>query len=130
MAETANLEELLLKTVRSLPQSQQEAVLNFARSLQNSASETVPPLNRSLQELAKLPLAERAKVLSAYLPATAQDFLTDLELTEFSVLDAEDWEETMSAMANDPEIQAELASINAEFVITELDSEIYKNLLP
>ncbi len=93
MAETIDLEELLLKTVRSLPQTQQEAVLNFARSLQTSASETLAPLDRSLQELAKLPLSERANLLSAYLPATAQDFLTNAELTEFSVLDSEDWED-------------------------------------
>ena len=39
MAEIADLEGTLLETVRSLPQSQQEAVLNFARSLsQNLAS--------------------------------------------------------------------------------------------
>lgn len=99
MAETVDLEELLLKTVRSLPQAQQEAVLNFARSalaeisarsLQSPTSETLAPFDRSLQELAKLPLTDRAKLLSAYLPATAQDFLSDAELTEFSALDAED----------------------------------------
>lgn len=44
------------------------------------------------QQLAKLPLAQRHKLLSAYIPATAQDFLTDSELT-FSVLESEDWED-------------------------------------
>jgi len=96
MAETANLEETLLATVRSLPQAQQEAVLDFARSLQATDSETLAPLNLSLQQLAKLPLTERHKLLSAYIPATAQDFITDSELTEFSVLDFEDWEDDES----------------------------------
>jgi hypothetical protein len=102
MAEAANLEETLLATVRSLPQAQQEAVLNFARFLRSCAlreplqptpSEMPAPLNLSLQQLAKLPLAERHKLLSAYIPATAQDFLTDSELTEFSVLDSENWDD-------------------------------------
>jgi len=93
MAEATSLEETLLAAVRSLPQAQQEVVLDFARSLQPTSSETLAPLNLSLQQLARLPLTERHKLLSAYIPATAQDFLTDSELTEFSVLDSEDWED-------------------------------------
>ncbi len=96
MTETANLEETLLATVRSLSPVQQQAVLSFARSLQPAASQTLTPLNLSLQQLAKLPLSERYRFLSAYIPATAQDFVTDAELTEFSVLDFEDWEDDQS----------------------------------
>ena len=46
----------------------------------------------SLQEIASLSLAERHKILEPFIAATAEDFLNDLELTEFSVLDGEDWE--------------------------------------
>jgi len=46
----------------------------------------------SLQEIAKLPVAERHNIISPYIAATPEDFLTDSELTEFSVLDGEDWE--------------------------------------
>jgi hypothetical protein len=90
MAEAANLEQTLLETLRSLSQAQQETVLNFARSLREHPTEQ--PLNLSLQQIAKLPIVERHKLLAAYIPATAQDFLTDPELTEFSILDTEDWE--------------------------------------
>ncbi|NJR72901.1 MAG: hypothetical protein HC773_02760 [Scytonema sp. CRU_2_7] len=46
----------------------------------------------SLQEIAKLPVEERHKLLAPYVAATAEDFFNDPELTEFSVLDGEDWE--------------------------------------
>ena len=46
----------------------------------------------SLQEIAKLPVTERHQILAPFIAATAEDFLTDPELTEFSVLDGEDWE--------------------------------------
>jgi hypothetical protein len=91
MTETANLEQTLIETVRSLTNAKQEAVLSFARSLQPHNTEQ--PLTLSLQQLAKLPISERNQILSAYIPATAQDFLDDPELTEFSVLDAEGWED-------------------------------------
>lgn len=100
MAETVNLEQTLLETVRSLPPSQQEAVLNFARSLGTSQSESfsshaqqTPPLTLSLQEIAKLPIRDRNQLLATYVAAMAEDFETDPELTEFSVLDTEDWED-------------------------------------
>lgn len=89
MAETADFEQML-ETWRSLSQAQQEAVLNFARSLQ--ATTTKQPLNISLQQIAKLSVAQRHKILAAYIPDTAQDFLTDSELTEFSIIDTQDWE--------------------------------------
>jgi hypothetical protein len=94
MGNIANLEQTLLETVRSLPPSQQEAVLDFARSLANDASPSeLPPLLLSLQQIAKLPIQERDRILSPYVAAMVEDFQTDPELTEFSVLDAEDWEE-------------------------------------
>ncbi|MEQ8381098.1 MAG: hypothetical protein RH949_01850 [Coleofasciculus sp. A1-SPW-01] len=46
----------------------------------------------SLSEIAQLPIAERHKIIASLIPATADDFLTDPDLTEFSVLDGEDWE--------------------------------------
>ncbi|TVP66445.1 MAG: hypothetical protein EA343_01365 [Nodularia sp. (in: Bacteria)] len=46
----------------------------------------------SLQEIAQLPVAERHKILVPFIAATAEDFLNDPELTEFAVLDGEDWE--------------------------------------
>jgi hypothetical protein len=93
MAETVNLEQTLLETVRSLPPSQQEAVLNFARSLTIDTQQDPPPLTMSLQEIAKLPICDRNQLLAPYVAAMAEDFQTDPELTEFSVLDTEDWEE-------------------------------------
>lgn len=35
--------------------------------------------------------------------------------------DSEDMEEDLAAMASDPDIQAELAAINEEFAVTEMD---------
>ncbi|WP_174712035.1 hypothetical protein [Nostoc sp. TCL240-02] len=46
----------------------------------------------SLRETAQLPLEERHKILEPFIVAIAEDFLNDPELTEFSVLDGEDWE--------------------------------------
>jgi hypothetical protein len=101
MSETVNLEQTLLETVRSLSPSKQEAVLHFARSLKTSQSESLsshtqqnpPPLTLSLQQIAKLPVRDRNQLLTPYVFAMAEDFQTDPELTEFSVLDTEDWED-------------------------------------
>ena len=41
----------------------------------------------SLQEIARLPVAERHRLLASSIAATAEDFANDPELTEFSVLD-------------------------------------------
>jgi hypothetical protein len=46
----------------------------------------------SLKEIASLSLVERHKILKPFIAATAEDFLNDPKLTEFSVLDGEDWE--------------------------------------
>jgi hypothetical protein len=50
------------------------------------------PSSYHKREIASLPIAERHKILAPFIPATAEDFLTYPELTEFSVLDGEDWE--------------------------------------
>jgi hypothetical protein len=45
-----------------------------------------------MRQLAKMPLTERHQYLAPYIPKIAEDFLNAPELTEFCVLDAEDWE--------------------------------------
>ncbi|MEK0181993.1 MAG: DUF2281 domain-containing protein [Oscillatoriales cyanobacterium] len=108
MAETINFEQAVLENLRQLPTEKQEEVLDFVQFLvqkalhkkqlpresseSNSSSTTQPPLKLSLREIARLPIAERHKILAPYITATAEDFLIYPELTEFSVLDGEDWE--------------------------------------
>ncbi len=46
----------------------------------------------SLRELIKLPLTERHRLLSPFVAEMAEDFANDPELTEFAVLDGEDWD--------------------------------------
>jgi hypothetical protein len=86
-----NLEQQILQSVRSLPVHQQETVLRFALSL-NTGTEPLPPITRSLRDIAKLSLAEREEIIAPYLSAMAEDFRNDPALTEFSVLDDEDWD--------------------------------------
>ncbi len=101
MSDTINIEQAILENLRSLSHHKQQEVLDFVEFLvkktanQNQlVNEAVPkPQKRlSLQEIARLPIAERHKILEPFIAATAADFLTDPELTEFSVLDGEDWE--------------------------------------
>ena len=108
MSETINFEQAVLENLRQLPREKQQEVLEFAQFLvqkadhkkqlpsesseSNSSSTTQPTLKLSLREIASLPIAERHKILAPYMAATAEDFLTYPELTEFSVLDGEDWE--------------------------------------
>ena len=47
--------------------------------------------------------------------------LRDKTQTAADPFDSEDMEEDLAAMASDPEIQAELAAINEEFAVTEMD---------
>ena len=107
MAETINFEQAVLENLRQLPTEKQEEVLDFAQFLvqkaepknqlpsdsseSNSLSTTQPALKLSLREIARLPIAERHKILAPYMAATAEDFLTYPELTDFSVLDGEDY---------------------------------------
>ena len=108
MSETINFEQAVLENLRQLPREKQQELLDFAQFLvqkaeqkkqlssesseSNSSSTTAPTLKLSLREIANLPIAERHKILAPYMAATAEDFLTYPELTEFSVLDGEDWE--------------------------------------
>ena len=108
MSETINFEQAVLENLRQLPRDKQQEVLDFAQFLvqkaeqkkqlpsesseSNSSSTTAPSLKLSLRQIASLPIAERHKILAPYMAATAEDFLTYPELTEFSVLDGEDWE--------------------------------------
>ncbi|MEG4318724.1 MULTISPECIES: DUF2281 domain-containing protein [unclassified Microcoleus] len=108
MIKQIELEQILLKKLRILPTEKQQEVLDFVeflvektkqsqqlstKSSEYSSSLTEPPpLKLSFTEIARLPIAERHKILAPYMAVTAQDFSTDPELTEFSVLDGEDWE--------------------------------------
>jgi hypothetical protein len=46
----------------------------------------------SLRELAKLSAVERNQILAAYVPMMVEDFEYDPELTEFAVLDGDDFD--------------------------------------
>jgi hypothetical protein len=107
MKKTINLEDAVLENLRILPPDKQQTVLDFvlflvqkaalaqqlsSESFEYNSSLTEPlALKLSLTEIARLPIAERHKILAPYMAATAEDFLTDPELTEFSVLDGEDY---------------------------------------
>ena len=109
MSETINFEQAVLENLRQLPTEKQQEVLDFAQFLvqkaeqkkqlpsasseSNISSTTEPSLKLSLREIASLPIAERHKILAPFIPATAEDFMNYPELTEFSVLDGEDWED-------------------------------------
>lgn len=86
-------EQIILNNLRQLSPTQQQEVANFTEFLrQKFASATTREPSLSLQQLAQLPIEERHQYLKASISAMAEDFCTDPELTEFSVLDAEDWE--------------------------------------
>ncbi|MCC3404693.1 MAG: DUF2281 domain-containing protein [Microcoleus sp. PH2017_10_PVI_O_A] len=107
MTQTLDIEKILLENLRMLSTDKQQEVLDFVEFLVQKGAQTQhlssessessnsptepPPLKLSLTEIAKLPIAERHKILAPYMAVTAQDFLTDPELTEFSVLDGEDY---------------------------------------
>lgn len=101
MTDTINIEQAILENLRNLSHDKQQEVLDFVEFLvQKTANRnqlanealSQPQKRLSLQEIARLPIAERHKILAPFIAATAEDFLTDPELTEFSVLDGEDWE--------------------------------------
>ncbi|WP_373541991.1 hypothetical protein [Chamaesiphon sp.] len=85
-------EQIILRNLRQLSPTQQQEVLNFTEFLRQKFALTTTASVLSLQQLAKLSIAERHQYLKAFIPATVDDFLTDPELTEFSMLDNEDWE--------------------------------------
>ena len=89
MQTTIEYEQIILSKLRQLSPTQQQEVLNFTEFLhQKSTSETTVSA-LSLQQLVKLSIAERHQYLKASIAATADDFLTDPDLTEFSILDSE-----------------------------------------
>jgi len=92
MQNIANIEQIILKNLRQLPPEKQQEVLDFTELLRQKLAPKVPSSKLSLREIAAMSLAERHQYLAQFIPQTADDFLTNEELTEFSVLDTEDWE--------------------------------------
>ena len=56
------------------------------------STDVEPRTKLSLRQIAALPISERHKVLAYSIALTAEDFFHDSDLTEFSVLDGEDWD--------------------------------------
>jgi hypothetical protein len=92
MQTTIDYEQNILNNLRQLSVTQQQEVLNFTEFLRQKFAVPNPESSLSLQQLVKLPVNERHQYLKTFIPATATDFSTDPALTEFSVLDVEDWE--------------------------------------
>lgn len=92
MQSIASLEQSILENLRQLPLEKQQEVLDFAEFLRQKLASVSTAQKQTLQAIATLSLKERHKILAPSIAATVQDFLTDPELTEFSVLDTEDWE--------------------------------------
>jgi hypothetical protein len=88
MQSILGIEQNILETLRQLTPEKQQQVLEFTESLRQSSE--LRATRHSLREIAAMPTAQRHELLAQYVPAMAQDFLTDPELTEFSVLDVED----------------------------------------
>jgi hypothetical protein len=86
--ESSTTQQAIVETVQILSLAQQQQVLSFAQSLSN-----IMPITPSLRQLATLPVAEQHRILANYVPMMVEDFRNDPELTEFSVLDGEDWAE-------------------------------------
>nr|WP_250125547.1 UPF0175 family protein [Chroococcidiopsis sp. CCMEE 29] len=63
----------------------------LAKEGANDSTVIKPQTQLSLEQIAALPVAERHKLLADSIASTAEDFLNEPELTEFSVLDGEDW---------------------------------------
>jgi hypothetical protein len=87
-----NIEKAVFEHFRVLPLAQQQEVLDFVEFLSHKLATKNNEKALTLLEIARLPIAERHKLLAPSIHATANDFLHDPELTEFSILDGEDWE--------------------------------------
>jgi hypothetical protein len=92
MQSTANIEQIILKNLRSLPIDKLQEVLEFTERLRQNFSTELSTSKRSLREIAAMSVTERQEYISPFITKTANDFLNEPELTEFSVLDIEDWE--------------------------------------
>ncbi len=90
MREAVHIQKAVLERLNQLSLAKQQ-VLEFVTALHQEEN-LVPPLKLSLQQVAALPLAERDALLAPYITLMAEDFRSDPELTEFSVLDGEDWD--------------------------------------
>lgn len=86
------LEKSVLEKLRSLTPDQQQVVLNLVDSLSTEHA-AFSRTKLSLRQIAALPIAERHKFIAPMIEAIAEDFQTDPELTEFAVLDGEDWDD-------------------------------------
>lgn len=92
MSEIIDVEQAILEKLRLLSLEQQQVVLNFIELLSRNTVTDKVETKLSLEQIAALPLEERYKVIIPSIAATAEDFQTEPELTEFAVLDNEDWE--------------------------------------
>ncbi|NET48273.1 MAG: DUF2281 domain-containing protein [Merismopedia sp. SIO2A8] len=90
MQSTKTIEEAVISQLRLLTPDKQQQVLDFIEFLHYKSTQSSPPL--SLRQLATLPIDKRHQQLQAIIPDMAEDFANDPDLTEFSVLDTEDWE--------------------------------------
>ncbi|MGD1701541.1 hypothetical protein [Dapis sp. BLCC M229] len=89
-----NIEQEVLDNLKLLPPDKQQEVLDFIQFIQHKLklSQVDSKNQLSLKEIARLPIAERHKLLTSSIAKTAEYFLNDSELTEFYILDGEDWE--------------------------------------
>jgi hypothetical protein len=92
MQSAAQLEQTILENLRQLPPDKQQEVLDFTEFLRQKITPKLSNPQPSLRQIAAMPVAERHQLLAQSIADTANDFLTDPELTKFAVLDAEDWE--------------------------------------
>jgi hypothetical protein len=92
MQSTANIEQIILKNLRSLPIEKLQEVLEFTERLRQNFATEFSTSKRSLREISAMSVTERHQYISPFITKTANDFLNEPELTEFSVLDTEDWE--------------------------------------
>jgi hypothetical protein len=91
MSNSNSLEQQIIRSLRLLPVQKQKAVLEFPLSL-HANTQAAPLVTQSLSDISKIPLTEQKKVIEPYLSAMAEDFTNDPVMTEFSVLDSEDWD--------------------------------------
>lgn len=92
MQSIVNLEDSILVNLRQLPLAKQQEVLDFTELLRQKTVSVFSAHKPTLREISAMPLSERHKILASSIAATAHDFSTDPELTEFAALDFEDWE--------------------------------------
>lgn len=66
-------------------------------------------------------LLEKIRQLPQEKLVEVEDFVDFLMQRTQRVLQRSVWDQEVTAMADDPDIQAELAAINTEFAVTEMD---------